>query len=266
MAASAGQVTGEEREVYEAGAGRKTFLSLAFLILLPFYASLGPMLGWRFVHGLWFDTVGLIAFALIFTALMTLLGLQIYQSLRSRVILGKSAVRITLPQGSGAMPMLRFIDREVPYDQIQAIETRCVLFGNSMAPVLLRATRLLISDGAPIRLGTVNEDNVDQALPFPEIGRKIAERAGVNIVDGGMVRRSIERRILGFLARKTTPENSPPLTEAELKTLQSRHKRAKLYLIAGATILVLGGVAVDVLTAPRTSFATSGAPAAASKR
>ena len=141
-------------------------LSLAFLILLPFYGSLGPMLAWRFAHGLWFDTIGLMVFSLIFTALMALLGIQIYQSIRSKVVLGERAVRITLPQGSGAIPMLQFVDREVPYEQIQVVETRCVLFGNVMAPVLLRATRLLTKDGGHIRLGTVNEDNVDQALPF----------------------------------------------------------------------------------------------------
>jgi len=224
------------------------------------------MLAWRLAHGLWFDMIGLIVFALIFTALMVLLGVQIYHSLRSRVVLGKTAVRITLPQGSGALPMLRFIDREIPYDQIQAIETRCVLFGNVMAPVLLRATRLLTSRGEHVRLGTVNEDNVDQALPFPEIGHKIAERAGVNIHDGGTVRRSIERRILGLFARKTAPENSPALTKAEFKELQGRHKRAMLSLVVGAMILVLGGIAVDVLTAPRASFATTGASAPASER
>ena len=257
---------GQEPEIYEAGAARKAVLSLAFLILLPFYVSLGPMLAWRFAHGLWFDTVGLIVFTLIFTALMALLGVQLYHSIRSKVILGKTAVRISVPQGSGAIPMLRFIDREVPYDHIQAVETRCVLFGNAMAPVLLRATRLLTRNGEHIRLGTVNEDNVDQALPFLEIGRRIAERAGVNILDAGVVRRSIERRMLGFFARKTAPENSPPLTQAEIRRLQSRHRRAMLYLVAGATLLVLGGIAIDVFTAERTSFATAGTPASASKR
>ena len=257
---------GHERTVYEAGVGRKTFLSLAFLILLPFYASLGPMLAWRFAHGLWFDTIGLMVFSLIFTALMALLGIQIYHSIRSKVVLGERAVRIALPQGSGAIPMLRFVDREVPYEQIQAVETRCVLFGNVMAPVLLRATRLLTKDGEHIRLGTVNEDNVDQALPFPEIASKIAERANVNILDGGTVRRSIERRILGFINRKTAPENSPPLSDGELKDLQGRHKRAMLYLVVAATVLVIAGIAVDVLTAPRTSFAGGGASQPTSKR
>ena len=154
----------------------------------------------------------------------------------------------------------------MPYAQIQAVETRCVLFGNVMAPVLLRASRLLTKDGDHIRLGTVNEDNVDQALPFPEIASKIADRAGVHILDGGTVRRSIERRILGIIRRKTAPENSPPLSDGELKELQGRHKRAMRYLIVAATVLVVGGIAIDVLTAPRTSFVGTSASQPASKR
>jgi len=37
--------------------------------------------------------------------------------------------------------VLHFFDREIAYDKISAVETRSVLFGNAMAPVLLRATR-----------------------------------------------------------------------------------------------------------------------------
>ena len=199
-----------ERTVYEAGGGRKTFLSLAFLILLPFYASLPAMLIQRLMHGLWLDTIGLMVFAAIFTGVMALLGVQLYQSLRSRVEFGDTAVRITLPQGSGATPMLRFVNREIPYDQIEAVETRSVLFGKALAPVLLRATRLRTKDGQHVRLGNVNEDNVDAALPFPEIGAKIAQRAGCKVVDGGTVRRSIERRVLGLSGARPRSRRARP--------------------------------------------------------
>ena len=248
-----------ERVVYEAGGGRKTFLSLAFLILLPFYVSVLPMLIQRLMRGLWFDTIGLMVFSAIFTALMALLGVQLYHSLRSRVELGATSVKVTLPQGSGATPMLRFVNREIPYDQIQGVETRCVLFGNRWAPVLLRATRLVTKDGHHVRLGNVSEDNVDQALPFPEIGAKIAQRAGVSVIDGGTVRRSIERRVLGFIGRKTAIEASPPITPADMTELKGRHTRAMRYLIAVMAVLVIGGIAIDIFTAPRTSFATAGA-------
>src|SRR5262245_7152780 len=112
------------RTVYEAGPGRKTFLSMAFLILLPFFASLPAMLISRLIHGLWFDTIGLIIFSAVFASLMALLAVQLYHSLRSRVELGDTSVKLTLPQGSGATPMLRFLDTEIPYDQIYLIEPR----------------------------------------------------------------------------------------------------------------------------------------------
>jgi hypothetical protein len=246
-----------ERTVYEAGGGRKLALSMAFLILLPFWASLPAMLVQRLAHGLWFDTVGLMVFSLIFTALMALIGVQLYQSLRSRVELGEKSVRITLPQGSGATPMLRFVNRDVPYSDIEAVETRSVLFGNALAPVLLRATRLRNKDGGHVRLGNVNEDNVDAALPFPEIGRKIAERAGCQVVDAGTVRRSIERRVLGFIGRKTPIEQSPPLSEGEMALLKSRHTRAMTYLVVVMAVLVVGGIAIDVFTASSASFASA---------
>ena len=250
------------RTVYEAGAGRRTTLSLAFLILLPFYASLPAMLARRLVHGLWFDTIGLIIFSALFTGLMALIGVQLYLSLRSRVELGETAVRITLPQGgkgSGATPFLHFFDKEIPYDKIAAVETREVLFGNAMAPVLLRSTRLALKSGDHVRLGSVNEDNVDAALPFPEIGAKIAERAGVQVVDAGTVRRSIEKPVLKFFGRKTPAEASPPLTDIEKAEINGRHARALKYLVIGMSALVVAGIAVDVFTAPRTSYVLGGA-------
>jgi hypothetical protein len=243
-----------ERRVYEAGGGRKLALSLAFLILLPFYASLPAMLVQRLLHGLWLDTIGLMIFAGLFTALMALIGVQLYQSLRSRVELGDTTVRVTLPQGSGATPMLRFVNRDIPYSDIEAVETRRVLFGKTMAPVLLRATRLRTKDGKHVRLGNVNEDNVDAALPFPEIGARIAERAGVKVVDGGTVRRSIEKRVLGLIGRKTAIEESPSLTEAEITELNGRHARAMRYLVIAFAFLIVGGIAIDVFTAARTSY------------
>lgn len=255
MTAAAGR---PERTLYEAGFGRKFFLSLAFLILLPFFASLPAMLVSRLIHALWFDTIGLIIFSALFALLMGLLAVQLYQSLRSRVELGETSVKLTLPQGSGATPMLRFVSTEIPYDQIDRIETRCVLFGRTWAPVLLRATRIVTKDGRNVRLGNVNEDNVDSALPFPEIAAKIAERAGVRIVDGGLVRRSIQGRVLGFIGRKTPVEESPAVTEAEMVEINGRHARAMRYLVIVMAVLVVGGIAVDVVTAPKTSFATVG--------
>jgi len=130
----------------------------------------------------------------------------------------------------------------------------------------LRATRLLLKDGEHVRLGNVNEDNVDAALPFPEIGAKIAQRAGVDVVDAGSVRRSIEKPVLKFFGRKTPTESSPPLSDVEKVEINSRHSRAMKYLVAGMAALVVAGIAIDVFTAPRTSFAIIGGSAPSGKR
>ena len=56
-----------ERTVYEASGGRKTIFSLVFLLLLPFFASLGPMLYQRLANGRWQSMAGFIIFPAGFT-------------------------------------------------------------------------------------------------------------------------------------------------------------------------------------------------------
>ena len=126
-------------------------------------------------------------------------------------------------RGAGATPMLRFFNKEIPYDKIAAVETRGVLFGNAMAPVLLRATRLA-TQGRRARAARQRQRGQRRsALPFPEIGAKIAQRAGVEVVDAGTVRRSIEKPVLRFFGRKTPTEESPPLTDVEKAEINTRH-------------------------------------------
>ena len=252
------QRQGLERTVYEAGVGRKIFLSLAFLILLPFFASLPAMLISRLMHGLWFDTIGLIIFSALFTALMALLAVQLYQSLRSRVELGDTSVKLTLPQGSGATPMLRFVNTEIPYDQIDRSRRAACCSGALGARAAARHPHR--HQGRPhVRLGNVNEDNVDQALPFPEIGAKLAERAGCRRRrrrHGAPIHRAARA---GLHRPQDGARGQPAVTEAEMAEINGRHARAMRYLVIVMAVLVVGGIAIDVFTAPKTSFATVGA-------
>src|SRR5688572_21393628 len=58
------------RILYKAGGGRATTFSFIFLLLLPFFVSLGPMLAMRISHGLWDGTLGLAILAAAFAVLM----------------------------------------------------------------------------------------------------------------------------------------------------------------------------------------------------
>ena len=68
------------------------------------------------------------------------------------------------------------------------------------------------------------------------------------------------------IGRKTPPEASPLLSDVEKAEINTRHVRAMKYLVAGMAVLVVAGIAIDVFTAPRTSFALGGAAAPGGKR
>ena len=243
-----------ERAVYEAGVGRKTFLSLAFLILLPFFASLPAMLIpppdartvvrhhrpdhlQRPVHGP--DGPARPCSSISRCA-------RAWSS-------GETAVQASpCRRAGGATPMLRFVNTEIPYDQIDRVETRCVLFGRMPgARCCCAPPASSPRTAAHVRLGNVNEDNVDQALPFPEIGAKIAERAGVGIVDrrhGAPLHRAA---VLGSVGRKTADRGQPAAHRGRDGRDQRPPQRAPCdtWSIVMA-VLVVGGIAIDVFTAP----------------
>jgi hypothetical protein len=252
--------------VYKAGGGRATTFSFIFLLLLPFFVSLGPMLAMRISHGLWDGTLGLAVLAVAFAALMFLIVAELLYSIRARIELGEHALRMTLPAGRGPTPWLRYARHDIPYEHIASVETRCEVYGGAFAPVMLRGVRVLTKDGSAVPLGTLNEANADPAFPLTEIAAEIACRAGVGVIDRGVVRRSVPRRMLGLAASEA------PVEAEALVTLNKRHRLAMLGLVAGLTALVGIGIANDLAAgsdegaAVQASSASLPEPKPASKR
>lgn len=228
---------------YSASGARKTLLSLAFVILLPFYVSLPAMLITRASHGLWKDTIGLGILALAFTAIMVILLLQLMHAVRGRVTIGDKAVALTLPRGQGPTPKLRYQSRRIPFEDVQKVEARSEIYGAPLAPVLLRGARIVTRDDDKISLGFVNEHDVD-TFPVMTIAETIAERAGIAMADQGAVRRSIAKRAMG---KKHAPENSIPLTEEEIAAVNHQHKRVMIGFIAFMALLLVIGMLMDIL-------------------
>jgi hypothetical protein len=231
------------RILYKAGGGRATTFSFIFLLLLPFFVSLGPMLAMRISHGLWDGTLGLAILAAAFAVLMFLIVAELLYSIRARVDLGERSLRATLPAGRGPTPLLRYARHDIPYDRIAAVETRCEVYGGAVAPVMLRGVQLLTKDGTAVPLGSVNEACVDPAFPWTEIADEIARRAGVGVLDQGVVRRSVPRKMLGLAASEA--ERAPVGAET-LAALNRRHRVAMLALVAVLTVLVGVGIVNDL--------------------
>jgi hypothetical protein len=233
-----------ERLVYGATGGRKTVFSFVFLILLPFFASLPAMMAMRVQHGLVFDAIGLGIMAAAFTILMFLVLIELLFSLRARVELGEKSVKMTLPSGRGPTPMLFYRSHNVPYDQIQAVETRREIYGGSLVPVLLKGARMVLKDGKTIPIGYVSEANVDPCFPYPEIAQQIAERARLPLIDRGNVRRSFRRKFFGFKSGGVNEVDT--VDEAQIADLNRSHRNVVLGLVGFLVVLIGVGIIDDL--------------------
>jgi hypothetical protein len=238
-----------ERTVYAAGGGRKFAFSFVFLLLLPFFISLPPMLFWRLSQGHWQGTPGLLVLAVAFTFIMVLLLIELMHSLMARIELGDTSVKMMLPAGRGPTPIVRYRSHDIPYDQIKAVETRREIYGGTVAPVLLQGARLILKDDSAVKLGYVSEANSDPCFPYPEIAQRIAERAGLTVQHRGNVRRSVQKKYLG-LKRGLLTQGDGNVEDSEIEALNKSHHRWVMRLISLLVGLVIVGIALDIIFPP----------------
>ncbi len=227
------------RRVYASGTLRKVVFSLVFLMLLPFFVSLGPMLYARLSQGQWVGTTGLIVLSAGFLFIMALLLIELVSSIRGRVVLGEKAVRIRLPQSRGVLSLFSYRTTDIPYEDIEAVEVRREIYGGSLAPVIMKGARVCLKDGSHIKLGYISERNVDPAFPFVEIGERIAARANVPIIDVGDVRRSAFKKTFGVRA---SLDDQDVLTATDVAAVNRRHNRVIMLLVSVLVVLVSLGV------------------------
>jgi hypothetical protein len=230
--------------VYAVGGGRKTFFSFVFLILLPFFASLPAMFYMRLTHGQITDAIGVLVMGSVFAVLMLLILIELLFSIRARIELGDASVKMTLPSGRGPTPMLFYKSYDVPYDQIQSVETRREIYGGSIVPVLLKGARIVTKDEKSIPIGYVSEANVDPCLPYPEIAKQIADRARLPLIDRGNVRRSFRRKFFGF--KSTGGVNVvDTVDEAQIAALNQSHHNVVMGLVGALVVLMAIGIVDD---------------------
>jgi hypothetical protein len=231
-----------ERLDYGASGGRKTLFCFLFLILLPFFVSLPAMLTMRLKNGLWQDTIGLAILATGFAIIMFLILVELMFSLRAKVHLGEDSVKMTLPSGRGPTPMLRYRTHDIPYDQVHTVETRREIYGGAIAPMLLQGARIVTKEGKTIPLGYVAEQCIDPCFPYPEIARKIAERARLPTIDRGHVRRSLRHKMMGL----KSPNADTIVTETEIAALNRSHANMVLVLVSAVLVLMAIGIVDDL--------------------
>jgi hypothetical protein len=236
------------KSYYDCGGGRKTCFSVVFVLLLPFFVSVPVMLFQRIMKGVWLDTWGLIVIAVIFSALMLLLLFELMFSLRAYVEIGPEKVSFTLPdRGGGVIPLFFYHSRTIPYAEIKAVETRREVYGNVIAPMMMRTVMLVLHTGERILLGHANEADDDPRFPYIQIGRQIAERAEVPFIDKGNVLRRLHRKMFGLAQSETISE------ESEIANLNRKHGQFLLALVGAMIVFLVIGIGADILSESRDS-------------
>jgi hypothetical protein len=253
-----------DHNVYAASGGHKTAISFVFLILLPFFASLPAMIFMRVKHGLFFDAAGLAITATLFAILMFLIVVELIFALRARVELGEKSVKLTLPSGRGPTPMLVYKSYDIPYDDVQTVETRREIYGGSLIPMLLKGSRIVTKDGKTVQLGYVSEANVDPCFPYPDIARKIAERARLPLIDRGNVRRSFRRKFFGIKGSRVNEVDG--VSEEQIGALNTSHHNMVMGLVGALVVLMVIGIVDDFASdTPIGQTASTVLPAASGK-
>jgi len=232
----------EDKTHYRSGPGRRLVFSFVFLFLLPFYLSLGPMLFWRLSQGHWLGTLGLMILAIGFSILMFLILIELIFSIRSDVKFGENTVALTLPSGHGATPIFKYAKHVVPFADVEQVEIRREVYRNRIAPVTLKGARVKLKDGRFIKLGYVNEANVDSCMPYAEIGERIAARANAPLVDQGYFTRSFKDKLFG---KRATGEDLKPIETAEIARINRKHQNFMLGLVGALVLLVGLGIISD---------------------
>jgi hypothetical protein len=238
------QPAGPELTVYQAGGFRKLILAFLFLLLLPFFVSLPVMLYQRLAKGVLFDHWGLIVLAIGFSLIMLLLLFELIYSIRARIVLGENGIRLSVPAGRFGVPALSYRQAELPYDQIAAVETRCEVYGGSIAPVMMRQARITTKQGQQHSLGTVSEADTDPLFPVKDIAERLCKNCGVQLVEREAVRRQTRKLLMGLADEST----DVAVTSDMVAALNRNHNRFMLGLVAVMVLLLAAGIAIDLST------------------
>lgn len=173
--------------LYAPTRGVRIVLGAGFLLFLLFVTNAGAGAVWLAVHNLP-GTALVFALMFIFGALILLyIGILLFAASHTEVWLEPTRARMVLPNWRGPTPLFPYTEVEIPYQDIQAVESRGEIYHYLMMPTIMRAVSIVRKDGERFTLGYTRDNPTDPPLPFHDIASEIARRAGVEVKDRGFV-------------------------------------------------------------------------------
>ena len=237
--------TVEKPKVYKIGFFRQLLQWITFLLLLPFFVSMPIMIGMRAFHGRIFDAAWLTFVAILFGMALIFLGLQIHAARKTRIRISEADVDVAVPQWRGPTPFSPYEQARLPYDQIKSVEQRGEIYRSLGILGLRRVSSVVTNDGQRYVLGYSTENEADAPIPFSNIAKDIAERAGVQLVDKGAVNVGTQ---VGAAIRGTPDWDAEPIDEETVEQTRKRAQQIFVAMIGVFFLLVIAGIIISVAT------------------
>jgi len=234
----------EKSKVYKVGFLRQLLQWITFIVLLPFFISMPVMIGMRAFHGRIFDALWLTIVAVLFAIALIFLALQIQAARRTRIKINNDDVDIVVPKWRGPTPFAPFDQAKLPYSKIEAVEQRGEIYRSLGILGLQKVASVVTSEGDRYVLGYSTENESDAPISFGLVAETLAERAGVQLVDKGVV--NVGTQIAAAM-RGTPNWDTDPLEQEDVEATRKRAQLIFVGMITGFFILVIAGVVIAFL-------------------
>lgn len=234
---------GYNRTSYRVPQWRTLVFTVAFLLLLPFAASLPILIFQRAAAGQTGAIGPLLVLTLFMGSMIFLLGAELLRAVRTHISLGAAALTFRAPR-RGTLNPWRSVTGSISYRDIKAIEVRNEVVGGTWAPSVVAALYILTHDGRDICLGAHRPKPADHAFPLLLIARQIAQRSGVRLTFNGSLWRTIHGRYAAASIGKARGV-LVALTMAEINTIKQQHRRHMLLAANLAVLIIVAGLTLD---------------------
>jgi hypothetical protein len=222
---------------YKHSRGHRGVLSVTFFLIVLFMVNALAGAVWLATHNLHTDSVVFVLMFATGAVLLLYAGLFLFAAAHSEVTLGPDKATLVLPNWRGPSPLFPYTETEVRYSDITAVETRSEVYRYFVLPVSVRSACLVSKDGRRLTLGYVRSNSLDPAMPFPTIAEDFARRAGVPVLDRGIVEAG---RGLRALVQDEPGWDAPAIAAERAEFLHRRESLGwKIVMGAGAVALLL---------------------------
>jgi hypothetical protein len=228
---------------YKSPRGLQTILGFGFFLTLLFMVNAIAGSIWLATRNLEVDAIIFFVMFIVGGILLIYAGIFLFAASHSEVHLGPDRATMVLPNWRGPTPLFPYMECRVPYQDLAAVETRSEVYRYFVVPVIVQSACLVRKDGERLTLGYVQENPQDPWIPFHTIAEQIAQRAGMSVVDKGMVECTPGLRAL---IQDEPGWDAPQIAPDRVAKLRKMERIGWTVLIATLVLVVLAAVLFQI--------------------